>query len=70
VNSKGIRRLTIDRNIQHVAESELQAAVGKYNARRMVVVLSPDGEILAMATAPSFNPNAPRRPAEAGRTVP
>jgi len=25
-------RLTIDRNIQHVAESELQAAVGKYNA--------------------------------------
>jgi cell division protein FtsI (penicillin-binding protein 3) len=62
VNSKGHSvALTIDRNIQHVAESELQAAVEKYNARGgMVVVLSPGtGEILAMATAPSFNPNAP-----------
>jgi len=62
VNSKGHSvALTIDRNIQHVAESELQAAVEKYNARGgMAVVLSPGtGEILAMATAPSFNPNAP-----------
>ncbi|HLN90573.1 MAG TPA: penicillin-binding transpeptidase domain-containing protein, partial [Patescibacteria group bacterium] len=61
VNSKGHSvALTIDRNIQHVAESELQAAVEKYNARgSMAVVLSPGtGEILAMATAPSFNPNA------------
>jgi cell division protein FtsI (penicillin-binding protein 3) len=69
VNSKGHSvALTIDRNIQHVAESELQAAVEKYNARGgMAVVLSPGtGEILAMATAPSFNPNAPSRgPAEA-----
>ena len=69
VNSKGHSvALTIDRNIQHVAESELQAAVKKYNARGgMAVVLSPGtGEILAMATAPSFNPNAPAgAPAEA-----
>lgn len=69
VNSKGHSvALTIDRNIQHVAESELQAAVEKYGARGgMAVVLSPGtGEILAMATAPSFNPNAPARgPAEA-----
>jgi cell division protein FtsI (penicillin-binding protein 3) len=69
VNSKGHSvALTIDRNIQHVAESELQAAVEKYDARGgMAVVLSPGtGEILAMATAPSFNPNAPARgPAEA-----
>lgn len=69
VNSKGHSvALTIDRNIQHVAESELQAAVEKYNARGgMAVVLSPGtGEILAMATAPSFNPNAPAgAPAEA-----
>jgi cell division protein FtsI (penicillin-binding protein 3) len=69
VNSKGHSvALTIDRNIQHVAESELQAAVEKYNARGgMAVVLSPGtGEILAMATAPSFNPNTPARgPAEA-----
>lgn len=64
VNSKGHSvALTIDRNIQHVAESELQAAVKKYNARGgMAVVLSPGtGEILAMATAPSFNPNTPAR---------
>jgi cell division protein FtsI (penicillin-binding protein 3) len=69
VNSKGHSvALTIDRNIQHVAESELQAAVEKHNARGgMAVVLSPGtGEILAMATAPSFNPNAPAgAPAEA-----
>ncbi len=64
VNSKGHSvALTIDRNIQHVAESELQAAVEKYKARGgMAVVLSPGtGEILAMATAPSFNPNTPGR---------
>ncbi len=69
VNPKGHSvALTIDRNIQHVAESELQAAVEKHNARGgMAVVLSPGtGEILAMATAPSFNPNAPSgAPAEA-----
>ena len=62
VNSKGHSvALTIDRNIQHVAESELQAAVAKYDARGgMAVVMSPGtGEILAMATAPSFNPNTP-----------
>ncbi|RJP21462.1 MAG: penicillin-binding protein [Deltaproteobacteria bacterium] len=60
--------LTIDRNIQHIAETELQASVSKYSARGgMAVVLSPKtGEILAMATAPSFNPNSPAgAPAEA-----
>jgi cell division protein FtsI (penicillin-binding protein 3) len=70
VNSKGHSvALTIDRNIQHVAESELQAAVEKFNARGgMAVVLSPGtGEILAMATAPSFNPNAPARGPAAAR---
>jgi len=69
VNPKGHSiGLTIDRNIQHLAESELQAAVEKYRARGgMALVLSPaTGEILAMATAPSFNPNTPARgPAEA-----
>ncbi len=62
VNSKGHSvTLTIDRNIQHIAERELQASVEKFDARGgMAVVLSPKtGEILAMATAPSFNPNAP-----------
>jgi len=53
--------LTIDRNIQHIAESELLDAVARYNARGgIALVLSPGtGEILGMATAPSFNPNAP-----------
>jgi len=74
VNSKGHSiGLTIDRNIQHVAESELQAAVEKYRARGgMALVLSPGtGEVLAMATAPSFNPNnPPTAPRRRGRTVP
>ncbi len=53
--------LTIDRNIQHIAESELDAAVEKYHARGgAALVLAPkSGEILAMANSPSFNPNAP-----------
>jgi cell division protein FtsI (penicillin-binding protein 3) len=62
VNSKGHSvTLTIDRNIQHIAERELQAAVEKHGARGgMTLVLSPKtGEILAMATAPAYNPNAP-----------
>jgi cell division protein FtsI (penicillin-binding protein 3) len=62
VNSKGHSvTLTIDRNIQHIVERELQAAVAKYDARGgMALVLSPKtGEILAMATAPTYNPNAP-----------
>jgi cell division protein FtsI (penicillin-binding protein 3) len=62
VNPKGHSvTLTIDRNVQHVAESELQAAVERHRAKGgMALVLRPGtGEILAMATAPSFNPNAP-----------
>lgn len=52
--------LTIDRNVQHVAQSELSAAVRKYGARGgIAVVMHPKtGEILAMATVPTFNPNA------------
>jgi len=69
VNSTGHSvTLTVDRNVQHVAETELRAAVAKYGARGgMALVLRPKtGEILAMATAPSFNPNAPAdAPAEA-----
>ncbi|MEW6720476.1 MAG: penicillin-binding protein [Thermodesulfobacteriota bacterium] len=74
VDSKGHSvTLTIDRNIQHIAERELQASVAKYRARGgMALVLSPKtGEILAMATAPTFNPNAPNgAPAEARRNQP
>jgi len=71
INSKGHSvTLTIDRNIQHIAEREVQAAVSRYKAHAgMVLVLSPKtGEILAMATAPSFNPNVPASaPASARR---
>lgn len=51
--------LTIDRTIQHVAETELAAAVSTFEARAgMVVVVDPrTGEILAMANEPAFNPN-------------
>lgn len=53
--------LTIDRNVQHIAQSALAEAVGKYRARggTAVVMLPSTGEILAMAAVPSFNPNVP-----------
>lgn len=62
VNSKGSSvSLTIDRNVQHTAESELKEAVAKYSARGGVaLVMRPKtGEILALATLPTYNPNAP-----------
>lgn len=62
VNSKGHSvTLTIDRNVQHVAESELKEAVARYRASGgMALVMRPKtGELLAMATTPTFNPNAP-----------
>jgi cell division protein FtsI (penicillin-binding protein 3) len=61
VNSQGHSvSLTIDRNIQHVAQAELMEAVKKYRARGGVaLVMQPrTGEILAMASLPTFNPNS------------
>jgi len=61
VNSAGNSvSLTIDRNIQHVAQSELLDTVKRYDAKSgTAIVMSPrTGEILALATVPSFNPNA------------
>ena len=51
--------LTIDRSLQFVAERELHAAVAEHDAAGgCVVMLDPfSGEILALANAPSFNPN-------------
>jgi len=51
--------LTIDRTIQHLAEQELEAAIRTFEARAgMVVVVDPrNGEILAIANEPHFNPN-------------
>lgn len=51
--------LTIDHSIQYQAERALQAAVQRSNAKSgSVIVLDPrNGEILALANAPSFDPN-------------
>ena len=51
--------LTIDKGIQFTAERELEAAIKTYEAvGGSVVVVDPaTGELLAMASAPGFNPN-------------
>lgn len=55
--------LTIDKTIQHVAERELALGVQTSEARAgSVVVMDPrNGEILAMASYPTYNPNEPGR---------
>src|SRR6201984_914727 len=60
--------LTIDENIQFIVEKELAAAIEETHAKTgTVLVQDPsNGEILAMASWPKFNPNAPGgSPAEA-----
>ncbi len=51
--------LTIDQSIQFIAERELAAALKTHEAKGgSIVVIDPQtGEILAMASAPGFNPN-------------
>ncbi len=51
--------LTVDENIQHIADKELQAAIEQTHAiAGTVVVENPHtGEILALANRPTFNPN-------------
>ena len=53
--------LTIEKNIQFIVERELRAAVALNRAQGgTVIVMDPwTGEILAMASEPTFNPNAP-----------
>ncbi len=55
--------LTIDKAIQHVAERELALGVRTFEARGgSVVVMDPsNGEILALANYPPFNPNEPSK---------
>lgn len=56
-------RLTIDVKLQYVLERELKSAVEKTEAQAGVgVIMDPySGEILAMASLPSFNPNCFQR---------
>jgi len=51
--------LTIDKNIQYIAEKELQAAISLSKAKSgIAIVMEPaTGKVLAMAVAPLFNPN-------------
>jgi cell division protein FtsI (penicillin-binding protein 3) len=51
--------LTLDKQIQHIAETELSHAVQKWGANGgMVIVMDPmTGKILALASHPFFNPN-------------
>ena len=62
-NSPGTAELvvTLDENIQYIAESELARAVRQSGAKGgSVIVQDPyTGEILAMANYPAFNPNNP-----------
>ncbi len=63
VDSQGQRGmdivLTIDRDVQYWVEMELQRAIEQQNASGgTIIVMNPrNGEVLAMASSPSFDPN-------------
>src|SRR3954465_9036416 len=61
--------LTIDENLQHIAERELHAGVLLNRAAGgSAIIMNPhSGEILAMANEPTFNPNAYRDSQETER---
>lgn len=52
--------LTIDKTLQYIAEQELEATVRTFEAKSgHIIVMDPsNGEILALANWPSYNPNA------------
>ncbi len=58
--------LTIDQRTQYVAERELAAAVQLHNAvSGSVVVMNPaNGDILALASYPTYDPNLPPQPGD------
>jgi cell division protein FtsI (penicillin-binding protein 3) len=55
--------LTIDQNIQYIAERELETAMEQTHAHAgTVIVANPHtGEVLALANRPTFNPNLSRK---------
>ena len=55
-----VLQLSIDRRIQFFAYHELQNTIQKFNAKSgsVVVLDTQNGEVLAVANYPSFNPNA------------
>ena len=59
--------LTIDQNLQYAAEKEIERAAKASGAKSgSIVVMNPyNGEILAMANYPTFDPNEPPGPGEA-----
>ena len=58
-------RLTIDRDLQWVAQQSLAAAVKTSGAASGVaVVMTPEGEVLALASVPSFDPTDASTPVE------
>lgn len=59
--------LTIDSNLQYLAEKELRQAIEKFRANwGTVIIMSPaSGEILAMANYPDYDPNNFPPPPEA-----
>jgi cell division protein FtsI (penicillin-binding protein 3) len=62
--------LTVDETVQYIAERELEKAVREHAASWGTVIVShpPSGEVLAMATWPTYDPNDyPPRPLELGR---
>jgi len=56
--------LTIDEVIQHYSESSAEKVLSDYNAKRAtIVVMDPNnGDILAMASKPDYDPNDPKKP--------
>jgi cell division protein FtsI/penicillin-binding protein 2 len=52
-------RLTIDMNLQNIAENEIDAACAEYKPKKVIVIIMrpQTGEILAMANRPDFDPN-------------
>ena len=58
--------LTIDQNLQYEAEKEIERAAHASGSKTgSIIVMNPsNGEILAMANYPTFDPNVPQGPGE------